>query len=187
MRRIVAVVVFVCLAAGCAARGAPASSRATPAPLPTAPNASVSDEAFELRISTPSTQPAPNEPITIETTVTYIGDEAMPAVAHAAGGPVAFELVDVDHGRSVGPVVDDACARGTMRRGVAMPIPFMKSGAFEDDAPADDFVRRYLADPVLRLPEGHWRVVAHLVAFVGDCTAGGAHELQAAVELVVGS
>jgi hypothetical protein len=43
----------------------------------------------------------------------------------------------------------------------------------------------YFADPVLRLPAGHYRIHAITGFFVGDCGAGLEHRLDASVDIQV--
>jgi hypothetical protein len=81
--------------------------------------------------------------------------------------------------------MDAVCAHRTMDRGVVVDVPFAKSGGYSATDPKDAFARWYLSDPVLRLPAGRWRIVANLVAYVGTCTADGAHTLAAPIEVLV--
>ncbi|HEY3524245.1 MAG TPA: hypothetical protein VGK63_11130 [Candidatus Limnocylindrales bacterium] len=144
-----------------------------------------SDDAFELTISTPNAHVEAPDPIEIDTTLTYIGARSSPTISTSAGGPVAFSVDEIGGNRKSGSVRDSACRRGSMIRGVPVPQPFAKSGGWSNGDPNADFVRAYVRGPDLNLPPGRWRITAELVAYVGDCTANGAHELTASVEIVV--
>jgi len=181
---VVAVIVAGCIE-GAGGRG-PASRSGASNSSPTPSSVTKSDGTFELTISTPNARIAPNEPIPITTTLTYVGPKPGIEAAGSGGGLVAFSLEEVGGTRSIHSAITADCRTGyRFTRGVPVEQRFGKSGGFSQEDPNADFIRTYLTDPVLRLPVGRWRIVADLIASDGMCDAG-AHVLSAPLEITVG-
>jgi len=182
---VVAVLVAGCIqGAGAPGQASPPGSSST---SPTPSRVTKSDGTFEVTISTPNAHVAPNEPITIRTTLTYVGPKPSIEAAGSGGGLVAFSLEEVGGTRSIHSAITADCRTGyRFTRGVPVEQRFGKSGGFSQEDPNADFIRTYLTDPVLRLPAGRWRVVADLNASEGTCTADGGHVLSVPLEITVG-
>jgi hypothetical protein len=121
------------------------------------------------------------EPLTVETTLTYLGDEASVVVWGSGGGVVSFDVRRLDAGFDVQAVTPDDCERHAFERDRPMEIPFQKSGSWDPQDPGDDAIRAYLADPQLRLPAGRWQITARARFWLGDSCGPPEASLVAAV------
>lgn len=174
-------VLSLALAAGLVATGCAGS---IPVPLPGRGDARDGD--FLLTIRTPRTAYASDEPIQIETTLTYVGPLVGTDASGPAGGLVHFRLDHLDGPLDMEPAVDGACAAYRLARGEVRSVKFVKSGGFSADEPNAGFWGRYFRDPDLRLPPGRWRVTAIADFYTpAGCGEGVQHLLEASVEFTV--
>ena len=61
------------------------------------------------------------------------------------------------------------CAKHDYARLAPVAIQFQKSGGYSADDPNAAFYRTYFADPVLRLPAGHWKLTAIANGYLKPC------------------
>ncbi len=120
------------------------------------------DDLFALSIETDRAQVVADEPVAITTTLRYVGavkDET--ATVSGGGDLVAFGVEQLDGAIDTGPGWRLSCSFYELRPDEVLDIPFAKSGGFDADGPMADFWRTWFADPVLRLPEGHYVITAY--------------------------
>jgi len=141
------------------------------------------DGLFSLRIEAGRARYAPNEPITILTTLRYIGDPERTTVTSSGAGLVAFRIEQLDGPIDAGPARDEDCVRFEYGRGDVEPVAFEKSGGYSNSDPNADFWRAFFQEPKLRLPAGEYRITAE--ASYGDPDCGGWRTLDASVLVVV--
>jgi hypothetical protein len=92
---------------------------------------------------------------------------------HAAY-PIGFRIEEVGGERLMGGGMDLPCLRTELAKSGSTVLPFGKAGSPDD--PTQGFDRAWYEDPVLRLPAGTWRIIAHLDVSLGDC-GGEPHQL----------
>jgi hypothetical protein len=156
----------------CLALAAAGCDLSTALTAPTAPvNANAIADGFVLETSLPKARWAAGEVIPVTTTFTWTGADPQKTVWTFGGGPVIFELRQLD-----GPLFQTGgahtadCAPRTFSQGAATPIPFQKSAAWDDNDPNAAFYRPYAADPLLRLPAGRWELRVGVVGQLAECT-----------------
>lgn len=139
---------------------------------------------FELRVTTDATEYAAGEPITAAAELEYLGDlDHVTRASLAAGSPISFVLRQLDGpiGTSGGQTLH--CGPFELRRGEPLVEPFWKGG-FSGGGPNDAFYAAFFADPLLRLPPGHWEIAASARMWP-DCNQGGEITLDAATQVTV--
>lgn len=108
-------------------------------------------------------------PIDVGATLTWTGPADRATVWGSGSGVVSFVLQQLDGPLAVGGLMTADCGPHEFERLVPVPIPFTKSGGFSADDPNAGFYRAFLADPVLRLPAGTWRIGATASGFLEPC------------------
>jgi hypothetical protein len=96
--------------------------------------------------------------------------------------PIGFQIKEVGGEWMMGGAMAQPCLRTELAKGEAAVLPFSKAGT--PDNPKGGFDRAWYEDPVLRLPEGTWQIVAYLDVWIGDC-GGERHQLTVENVLVV--
>ena len=139
------------------------------------------DTSFRLVLTTPQTTYSEEDAIEPVATVTYLGPRPTEALFHAAY-PIAFQIEEVGGERGMGGGMDQPCLRTELAKGESAALPFAKAGS-PDDA-RRGFDRAWYVDPILRLPAGTWRIIAHLDVSLGDC-GGEPHHLTVENTVVV--
>ena len=168
-----AAVVLVVVVGGLALRMEPPRTGSGPG------MATAEDASFRLELTTPQATYSPADAIEPVARMTYLGPRAAETIFHAAY-PIGFRIEEVGGPRLMGGGMDQPCLRTELAKGGSAVLPFAKAGSPDD--PKQGFDRAWYEDPVLRLPVGHWRIVAYLDVFIGDC-GGERHQLT--VENVV--
>jgi hypothetical protein len=135
--------------------------------------ASAEDASFRLDLTTPQATYGPEDAIEPVARMTYLGPRAAETIFHAAY-PIGFRIEEVGGVRLMGGGMDQPCLSTELGKGESAVLPFAKAGSPDD--PKSGFDRAWYEDPVLRLPEGTWRIVADLDVFLGDC-GGERHQL----------
>jgi len=141
---------------------------------------------FRLAIGLASGLQHAGAEIQVRTQLTYLGQVASVVVGSNWSPPVYFQLEHLDGNRDMTDVVSLLmCERTPLNSGVAIDVPFVKSGGFGEDDPDAEYWRTFLNDPQLRLPAGHWRVSAHFQGTLDDECRGPAQTLSAEVTFLV--
>ena len=144
------------------------------------------DGRFRLAIGLTSGIQHAGVEIQVRTQLTYLGPVASVVVGSDWSPPVYFQLEHLDGDRDMTEVLSLLmCERTPLNSGVAIDIPFVKSGGFGEDDPDAEYWRTFLNDPQLRLPAGHWRVSAHFQGTIDDECRGPAQRLSAEVTFLV--
>ena len=170
----------------------PSSSQsAIPTAAPVVPVAgSANDGTFRLDIRADANSYAPNDPIAVSATLTYLGPAATFTVG-SSSDIVNFGVEEIGGNRRVDPAWRLDCTPVTYKQDQGVDYPFVKSGGYDPNNPKDAFVGQYLnivnneLDPVLRLPTGVWRIFATTDLMDGTCP-GAEHRLTASVTVAVG-
>jgi hypothetical protein len=121
------------------------------------------DDLLVLSIATDRVRVVADEPIAITTTLRYVGTvkNQYTRVSGPSGSLVAFGVEQIDGPIDTGPGWRPESGYYRFEPDEVLDIPFAKSGGFEADGPMADFWRAWFADPVLRLPEGHYLITAY--------------------------
>lgn len=143
--------------------------------------ASARDARFQLQLQAPRTTYGSADAIEPIAFVTWLGP-GREEVFHAAS-PVGFRISEIGGGRAMDGGMETPCLSTPMVAGEPLAYPFQKAGAIADD-PREGFDEAWYRDPVLRLPPGHWQIVAYLWASFGDC-GGEEHQLETSIVIVV--
>jgi hypothetical protein len=157
-------------------------------PPPTGPGdpvgATAEDANFRLALTTPRAVYTPKDAIEPVASVTYLGPRATVTISHAMY-PIGFQIKEVGGERVMGGAMAQPCLSTELAKGASAVLPFGKSGWFDD--PQDGFDRAWYEDPVLRLPEGTWQIIAYFDASLGDC-GGERHQLtvENVIQVVAG-
>ena len=114
---------------------------------------------FRLELELPKATYVAGEPIEGIARLRFAGPGGV-EIAGSGGGLIGFSLVDVDGPRDVGGGQDLSCAAYGLDPETPFTSGLQKSGGFDPDDPADDFIEAFLADPVYRLPAGTWEIQA---------------------------
>lgn len=143
------------------------------------------DLTMRLEISLPAQAFDTTQAIPIQTKITYLGPNDREEVVGDNSPPVYFDLENVTGDLDMlGGVSGLMCEHTVLERGVALNVPYVKSGAFNGDDPDATFWRQFFEDKELHLPPGQWRVIGNLRTDPGGCD-GPRHELSASVEFLV--
>lgn len=146
----------------------------TPSASPDGPViATAEDASFSLTLTTPLATYSPEDAIEPVASVTYLGPRATETMFHAAY-PIGFRIEEIGGERLMGGGMDLPCLRTELAKSGSAVLPFGKAGSPDD--PTQGFDRAWYEDPVLRLPAGTWRIIAHLDVSLGDC-GGEPHQL----------
>jgi hypothetical protein len=145
---------------------------------------------FRLTLQSPKDYYAAQEPIDVVASLEYIGEDPSIEVYSHPGMP-GFGVQEVDGAhRSASPGYRMSCVPYRFRRGEPVTFPFAKSGGMVPGAAEFEFMRDYLnvtdnrPDPVLRLPEGTWRIFAIADFAIGDCGPNH-YDLEVEIPVVV--
>ena len=178
MRRLVAFVAVLVAVAAC---------EATQIELPAIGKAhqAAQDDAFALTIDSPRTTWAAGEPIQVAATLTYIGAAPAADVRGSGSGVVGFRIEQLDGPFDLGGAWTADCAQHQMTRGIATPVPFVKSGGWSGEDPMAAKFQAFFTDPELKLDPGTYTVSADLLAYIDDCVAGAEHKLTTSLTLTV--
>ena len=175
--------VFLGLALGIAVTACGGSSPSPPiasiAPVG-AERASDVQGAFQLTFELPKTTYRAGEAIEGRATLAVIGDAAV-AFGSSGGGPFVFDFAEVDGPRRVGGAMTADCAPYRLEPGRPMTSAITKSGGFSADDPEAPFYRAFLADPVVSLPAGDWRITAGASLVEGVGCSGASRNLAAPI------
>lgn len=152
-------------------------------PPPTGPGDPVGvaaeDANFRLALTTPRATYSPEDAIEPVASVTYLGPSATETMSHAAY-PIGFQIKEVGGERLMGGGMRQPCLQTELAKGESVLLPFAKAGTPDFGG----FDRAWYGDPVLRLPEGTWQIIAYLDVHVGGCDGEGERH-QLTVENVV--
>jgi hypothetical protein len=152
-------------------------------PPPTGPGdpvgATAEDANFRLALTTPRATYSPDDAIEPVASVTYLGPRATETMSHAAY-PIGFQIKEVGGERLMGGGMRQPCLQTELAKGESVLLPFAKAGTPDFGG----FDRAWYGDPVLRLPEGTWQIIAYLDVHVGGCDGEGERH-QLTVENVV--
>jgi hypothetical protein len=147
---------------------------ASPAASPGAPVVGTAEDAnFRLVLTTPRSTYTTNDAIEPVATVTFLGPNATETMFHAMY-PIGFRIEEVGGVRNMGGGMDQPCISTELAKGASDVVPFGKAGSPDD--PKAGFDIAWYQDPVLRLPVGTWRIIAHLDIQLGKC-GGEPHQL----------
>ena len=146
------------------------------------PLGTAQDAAFYFEVMAGKATYAPDEPIDVSASFTYLGPGTTERVYHAAS-PIGFRIEEIGGTRVMGGGMDLPCLFTDVASGRPAIIPFAKAGTPTDDGEIG-FDRAWYADPALRFPPGRWRIVADLWVYLDDC-GGEEHRLEAAVDVIV--
>jgi hypothetical protein len=135
--------------------------------------ATAEDASFRLTLTTPRVTYGLQEVIEPVATATYLGPRPTETLFHAAY-PIGFQIEEVGGERGMGGGMEQPCLRTELANGEAAVLPFAKAGSPDD--PRRGFDRAWYEDPVLRLPQGTWRIIAYFDVSLGDC-GGERHQL----------
>lgn len=163
MRAILLVLALSLSVASCGSDGL-----APEAPSPVV--AQVENAGFILEVTLPRQQFGTSDAIPIQTTLTWTGAAPKGQLWGSGSGPVSFLLTEVGPPRrAMGGAMTLDCTSTDFPRGVATPVPFAKSGGWDDTDPNTDFYRAWFADPILRLPAGRWQLTVRAEGFLAPC------------------
>jgi hypothetical protein len=158
-----------------------------PAPEPSSAAAPViaADEEgrFRLELELPKASYAAGEPIEGVARLRFAGPGVI-EVAGSGSGLIGFSLLDVDRDRGLGFEMTSDCAAYGLDAAKPYTTGLMKSGGFDPQDPADDWIEAFLRDPVYRLPAGTWEIQAN-ASFIGKGCELPTTELSAAVRITV--
>ena len=128
---------------------------------------------FELTLTADKAQYLVDEPIEVEASLTYRGDEPV-TIWHgygAAQSPIGFGIEEpVLGGLVLHPITQEICAGTILEPGQPLTVPFGKAFRFDPDDPREDVYRAFGQDPVLALSEGTWHVYAVAGFFINTCS-----------------
>ena len=155
---------------------------ARPAPSFTlASRGEAADDLFRLAIQTDAAPVTTLDVIHIQTTWSYLGTEPV-RICTGGGGPVNFEVEQLDGFFDPGGGGDDSGRLTTVQPGTVQDVPFQKSGGYNASDPLAPQYVAWFDDPDLLLPAGIFRITAHAEYGVDDC---GGSKLDASVVIEV--
>ena len=140
---------------------------------------------FSLTMTVERTLYQVDEPIDAVATFAYSGPKAWEELSGSGSGPILFGIEQRDGPIDNGFWQHDDCKRHVLERDGPLIQAFQKGAAFGADDPMADFWRDYVADPILRLPAGHYRLTALVALAVGQGCGGPPLDLRASVEVTV--
>jgi hypothetical protein len=125
------------------------------------------------------------QPIEVEALLTH--DRPEPLIVSGSGsGVVFFSVTRIEDGLTSGPpAMEGDCVPHELPAGEPMVVPFAKSGGFSPEDPDAGFLRAYLADPELTLPQGTWRIDVSTVGNLGDECTGEPLALELALVVTI--
>lgn len=138
---------------------------------------------FSLIITSARSQYEADEPVEVEASLVYDGDQGEATVG-GANALIGFGIEQVDGTLRMEPAFDASCTPHTLSAGVPVVEPFSKSGGFSDDDPDAGFWREWFSDPVPTLPAGTWRVKALASFGLDGCRS--VRTLEASIVVHVG-
>lgn len=152
--------------AGCAAPGPTNVPEATPV-------VHVAEaDGFSLQVGVPRSSFASTDAIPVQATLTWLGAAQKAAIWGSGMGPASYTFVEVGgRGRTLGGVMTADCVKAEYTRGVPVAIPLRKGAAYSADDPQAAFFEAWNADPVFRLPAGHWQIQVSVDGLLGPCQA----------------
>jgi hypothetical protein len=127
------------------------------------------DAGFALSMRIGSDVVDSGTPIDLSAVLTWEGVQPRATIWGSGSGPVTFTLERIGGDLLLGGAMTADCSRKNFERLVPVPVPFAKSLGFSDDDPNADFYRAYIADPLLRLPAGRWRVSTTANGYLLPC------------------
>jgi hypothetical protein len=125
-----------------------------------------------------------SDPISGDAILSFDGS-APTTVYGSGGGVIVFSYDEVGGNRHVGYVMDAVCAPHQIDPATPLNVPLAKSGAVNGTEPDAEFLRSFLADPQVHLPNGTWDITAYAIFVVGAGCDGGMHTLKATVRVTV--
>lgn len=139
---------------------------------------------FELTIRSPKGRYVVGEPIAVEATFAYAGDEPVQIVDNEGDGePLTFGIEEPVVGDLIlGPSGYLPCISTTIEPGHTQVSEFVKSGGWTSDDPFAEQIEAFFRDPELRLSEGTWHIWAAADFFVNEC---GADRVELRVEIPI--
>jgi hypothetical protein len=175
-----------------AACGAPAPTPTpvappTPGTTPGAPDegrAEDTEPPFQLIFTLPRTTWSVDEEIHGEARLRLLQDGVI-QLGGSSGGLIGYAFAEVGGRRQIEPAWTSDCAPHELAAGRPIVSSIVKSGGYSPDDPDADFYRRFLADPLVRLPAGDWEITA-IASFIegADCS-GDSHALRATIRVRV--
>jgi hypothetical protein len=161
----------------------------SPAPSPTtAPPAAVARAVdrsgpFTLVLELPADTWAAGEPITGEARLELANGARR--VFGAAGGVIAFGYRELTGRRSMGALMDAACAPHGLSANTPIIAPLRPGGSWSGDDPDAGFYQAFAQGSDVRLPPGDWEIRAYAMFVDGAGCDGVLHDLEAPVVLHV--
>jgi hypothetical protein len=158
----------------------------TPAAPSAVPGERASDVKgpFQLTFELPRTTFRAGEPIEGRATLAVIGGVAVP-FGSSGSGPFTFNFAELGGRRNVGGSMTADCAPYRIEPGRPMTSAITKSGGWSGDDPNAVFYRAFLADPVVSLPAGDWRITAGATLVEGEGCSGASRALEAPITVHV--
>jgi hypothetical protein len=167
--------------AACAGASSPAVGSPTAGP---AGHASATQGAFQLTFELPRTTYRAGEPIEGRAALAVVGGAPVP-FGSSGNGPFTFNFAEVGGQRNVGGLMTADCAPYRLEPGRPMTSAITKSGGWSGDDPNAPFYGAFLADPVVRLPPGEWRIAAGATLVEGERCSGASRNLEAPITVHV--
>ena len=127
---------------------------------------------FQLTIRATKARYAPDEPIEISASLTYLGGDESVQLWHGGGSPMAFGIREPVNGLTLSPSWRLSCTPTELVRKGSIEQAFTKSGGFDGTDPHAVEWRAFFDEPRLFLPEGTWHPYVQATFSVGGCGAG---------------
>jgi hypothetical protein len=158
----------------------------TPAAPSAGPTERASDVkgAFQLTFELPRTTFRAGERIEGRATLEVISGAAVP-FGSSGSGPFVFTFEEIGGRRIVGGAMTADCSPYRLEPGRPMTSAITKSGGWSADDPNAAFYRAFLADPVVSLPAGDWRIAAGASLVEGEGCSGASRSLAAPITVHV--
>lgn len=139
--------------------GTPMSPTQRPSPTSTA-RAEATEGDWQLVLEVGRGQLSAEEPITVQTTLTYTGSQPTMVAWGPNFGFVGFELMAADSSTHLVSGGDTDCVRHDFVRGQPVSFAFVKPSEFISGDQPPSWITAFLADPQFRLPAGSWELSA---------------------------
>jgi hypothetical protein len=139
-------------------------------------------QGFELVLQLPRDRFTTADAIEVVGSLTWNGPAPKATVWSGDPGPITFLIKQLDGRLSVGGVMETVCNHTDFALGVPGIQRYDKSVGFSNTDPDAAFYRAFVADPVLHLPPGRWRVTATVDGMLAACD-GQAPRLDLAAQL----
>jgi hypothetical protein len=144
------------------------------------------DAGFALSMRVGSDVVDAGAPIDVSANLTWEGAAPAATIWGSGSGPVSYGLEQLGGQIKVIGMYTADCAKHDYARLVPDAVPFQKTGGFSADDPNAGFFRTYFADPVLRLPAGHWKVTAIANGYLKPCDMSAPQvDIKLEAEIVV--